>query len=470
MGSAHYFGAEQRGSTAGSASTRSSVVRVLGEGSRGPDLPALPDGASEASTRRFSAARPVGSAVKTEAKAAVKAPGAPWSGDEIATLADASVGFWRSGRVVDVAAVGGGLGRTSSDVSAMLEYLLVGYVRFGPTACWGSESRQLVREWAAAQFPRNEHLNAGSSVAAPARRDTWLAALTCRPRTRPRAASVYGVADHHSATSGQNIVADFREGLQAKEAEAPPGLAPAHRRSRSAASMPQAVVPPPVPVPTPVPVPVPAAPVFTGGLRARPAPSTLSRTSRSRRLRSAPGASTTLPRASSTPQASEAPPSSLPVPDVLPSPAFSDAPLDAAFSDLPAETRTGIRRFVTRFMADFPTDFRQRVEAQRAGRSGLCLTVDNYADFRYGDDAFLKAIETVYRTVGGSMVYTCNLFFHVQLLHAIRLDRIAVADDTWLRANEFATRPQPQPSLGMVLQKFEEMREMIQQMQLQKNQ
>ncbi|KAJ2883249.1 hypothetical protein FB639_002213, partial [Coemansia asiatica] len=117
----------------------------------------------------------------------------------------------------------------------------------------------------------------------------------------------------------------------------------------------------------------------------------------------------------------------------------TDADIDARFADLPAETRKKVRQFVSKFVKDYSADFQQRVEAQIAGKDGLCITVDHFADFEYNNDAFLKAIETIYRYVGGSVMYTCNMFFHVQLLHAIRLDRIPVTDESWLRVNEFAT-------------------------------
>ncbi|KAJ2598641.1 hypothetical protein H4R99_004022 [Coemansia sp. RSA 1722] len=117
----------------------------------------------------------------------------------------------------------------------------------------------------------------------------------------------------------------------------------------------------------------------------------------------------------------------------------TDADIDALFADLPMRTRQKVRQFVSKFIKDYSADFQQRVEAQMAGKDGLCITVDHFADFEYNNDAFLKAIETIYRYVGGSVMYTCNMFFHVQLLHAIRLDRISVTDESWLRVNEFAT-------------------------------
>ncbi|KAJ1896307.1 hypothetical protein LPJ66_004073 [Kickxella alabastrina] len=117
----------------------------------------------------------------------------------------------------------------------------------------------------------------------------------------------------------------------------------------------------------------------------------------------------------------------------------SGSNLDVQFSDLAAETRLKVRRFVDKFIADFPADFRQRVDAQNAGKDGLCVTVDHFENFEYNNDAFYKAIETIYRFTGGSTVYTRNMFFHVQLTHAIRLDCIPESDESWFRVNEFAT-------------------------------
>ncbi|KAJ2458890.1 hypothetical protein GGF42_001794, partial [Coemansia sp. RSA 2424] len=118
----------------------------------------------------------------------------------------------------------------------------------------------------------------------------------------------------------------------------------------------------------------------------------------------------------------------------------TDSDIDALFYDLLQETRQKIRRFVDRFITDFPADLKQRVEMQRMGKNGLCMTVDHFPDFTYNNTAYLKAIETIYRYVGGSVINTCNMFFHVQLLHAVKLDRIPITEDNWLRANEFATK------------------------------
>ncbi|KAJ1801268.1 hypothetical protein LPJ59_000417 [Coemansia sp. RSA 2399] len=117
-----------------------------------------------------------------------------------------------------------------------------------------------------------------------------------------------------------------------------------------------------------------------------------------------------------------------------------DSELDAHFRDIGPEIRQKVRRFVAQFVSDFPSDFQQRVKALQAGKDGLCMTIDNFPDFEYNSDAFTKAIETVYRYVGGSVIYTCNMFFHVQLLHTIRAHRIPVTEDNWLRVNEFATK------------------------------
>ncbi|KAJ2400032.1 hypothetical protein GGI23_002291 [Coemansia sp. RSA 2559] len=117
-----------------------------------------------------------------------------------------------------------------------------------------------------------------------------------------------------------------------------------------------------------------------------------------------------------------------------------DSELDAHFRDIGPEIRQKVRRFVAQFVSDFPSDFQQRVRALQAGKDGLCMTIDNFPDFEYNNDGFMKAIETIYRYVGGSVIYTCNMFFHVQLLHTIRIHRIPVTEDNWLRVNEFATK------------------------------
>ncbi|KAJ1664337.1 hypothetical protein EV178_004142 [Coemansia sp. RSA 1646] len=117
-----------------------------------------------------------------------------------------------------------------------------------------------------------------------------------------------------------------------------------------------------------------------------------------------------------------------------------DSELDAHFGDIGPEIRLKVRRFVAQFVGDFPSDFQQRVRTLQAGKDGLCMTIDNFPDFEYNNDAFMKAIETIYRYVGGSVIYTCNMFFHVQLLHAIRIHHIPVTEGNWLRVNDFATR------------------------------
>ncbi|KAJ2486679.1 hypothetical protein IWW37_005526 [Coemansia sp. RSA 2050] len=510
----------------------------------------------------------------------------PWSADEVKALANASVRYWKSGNPVDFASLSADLGRPPGEVSDMLEYLLMGYARFGPTSCWAGESNRLVADWASIQFPTNPQLNPAPAASTRlasgvSRLDACLSALKCRPRLGARMAS-YVMADHGSATSGQNIVTDFRIGLRQHNPESSPPLpstpglpaanqtnpqskslqskpsgesasAPSqgphlplpslgselhasghqdhrtHRRTKSTASISPALLPAaefnfthPA---TGTAVGTSATqPVFTGGLRNRTGLNTLSRPSRARKLQqtsfrrqsftgadtvSAGDKSQLIPGSAAAAATATVPPT---IPPVLTSthnalklPEFglevaarprastfavhslssngthhtlardsghvestslamppstalddielhssqssypaiginqTDGGLDALFGDLLQETRQKIRRFVDNFIKDFPADFKQRVELQRVGKGGLCMTVDNFGDFAYNDEAYLKAIETTYRYVGGSMMYTCNIFFHVQLLHAVRLDRIPVTDDNWLRANEFAT-------------------------------
>ncbi|KAJ2742913.1 hypothetical protein GGI20_004133 [Coemansia sp. BCRC 34301] len=614
-------------------STRTSVVRVIADGSPLPNLPPIPGpeiaaaSASFASTTRFEppaslhrrtasagdelkhASKPAPSSTLSmdfdvvpsavtrlrtglgslrlgwaggKAKHASKPMSTPWSADEVKALADTSLRYWKSGSPVDFDSLSADLGRPPAEVSDMLEYLLMGYSRFGPTSCWAGESNRLISDWAAIQFPSNSQLCPAPTTGSPiaggmSRIDACISALKCRPRLAARTAS-HAIADHGSATSGQNIVTDFREGLRLHNSGASspppftphlpttdraskgskslrsepsrdsghapsstPGLPPlspplpppvafgvhasdrceprTHRRTKSTAS--QSPTCPPVAEPSTSPVAVATLPVFTGGLRGQSGLNTLSRLSRARKLQQdsfrrqsfanadtpvaggqnqlVTGTGATLapvmissvltsaqntlilpefgleaalrPRANAVaahPHPSngasrnlvrdsrhvELPNTAIPTSAGLDDaelhsnqssyPAIgitqTDSDVDALFADLSQETRQKIRHFVEKFIADFPADFKQRVEMQRIGKDGLCITVDHFADFMYDNDAYLKAIETVYRHFGGSVIYTCNVFFHVQLLHAVRLDRIPITEDNWLRANEFATK------------------------------
>ncbi|KAJ1877686.1 hypothetical protein LPJ71_011172, partial [Coemansia sp. S17] len=133
----------------------------------------------------------------------------PWSADEVKALANASVRYWKSGNLVDFVSLSADLGRPPAEVSDMLEYLLMGYARFGPTSCWAGESNRLVTDWASIQFPTNPQLNPAPAssfrvTGGMSRLDTCLSALKCRPRLDARTPS-YVMADHGSATSGQNV-------------------------------------------------------------------------------------------------------------------------------------------------------------------------------------------------------------------------------------------------------------------------
>ncbi|KAJ1827992.1 hypothetical protein LPJ56_001353 [Coemansia sp. RSA 2599] len=590
------------------------------------------------------------------------AKGARWTAQEVNALAESSLRFWKSGTHVDLAALAVDLGRSPKEVRDMLEYVLLGYARFGGTPSWADQSQKFIMEWAALEFPRNPQLNPGAAssrsrhVGSVLRLEACFSAFKCMPRMPP-STPTFAIDGKSGAHSSQNIVADFREGMRLQNVEpqsvgagaeiqqrpsalglsspssspslssaTTDALAASARRSRSrsgntarveiserpqshtidsakdstgdnaiasgnissSSNSSNSSVQKPGSAPSSKPT-APAAnraparedaatgskpstpasmenaakagssssipifgasasshPVFTGGLRSRQTVTTLNRPTRSRRARrnsyrhetgsfgfrmdldaaaekvdaplarekpkayqseekaqadvehvyadarngaesygngAGPAIESALasgrPRANTVSHMQSTTASATaeeegaqqethrlsrdsgnidePAPqtaaadmlgDIELSPDQSqhvigvnqtDADIDARFADLPAETRRKVRHFVSKFIKDYSADFQQRVEAQVAGRDGLCITVDHFADFEYNNDAFLKAIETIYRYVGGSVMYTCNMFFHVQLLHAIRLDRIPVTDESWLRVNEFAT-------------------------------
>ncbi|KAJ1721329.1 hypothetical protein LPJ53_004130 [Coemansia erecta] len=502
-----------------------------------------------------------------------------WTVEEVNTLAESSLRYWKSGVAADKAAMASDLGRSTREVGEMLEYILQGYARFGGTPSWADQSPEFIMGWAALEFPRNSLLNPQTADSARlpssvSRLEACISALRCTSRV-PTEHPGFSIDGKKTATSSQNIVADFREGMRLQGVEPSPpqrtdSLSPssvpslaassartpsrkstrsntgttrdginAHPRpksSNSSSAQPTADSSKPAnpasePVPEPLPkttvdtdkdaqsgtpksgsqssIPVFSAgsqPVFTGGLRSRQTLTTLNRPARGRRARRSsfrhetgsfgfkytadevsmgedapvahdanskedakvtvdqqpapPTPEPSRPRASTvahTPLAPAngaenrrsqdsghigelSPDQSQNAVNVIQPIRESNSDIDAQFPDISTETRQKVRRFVDRFVTEYAADFQQRVDAHMSGRDGLCITVDHFADFEYNNDAYLKAIETIYRYIGGSVLYTCNIFFHVQLLHAIRLDHIPVTDDSWLRVNEFATR------------------------------
>ncbi|KAJ2778564.1 hypothetical protein H4R18_004528 [Coemansia javaensis] len=117
----------------------------------------------------------------------------------------------------------------------------------------------------------------------------------------------------------------------------------------------------------------------------------------------------------------------------------SDAEIDDEFGDLAPEVRQKVRRFVSRFIQLYPNDFQKRVDAHRGGSDAMCIAAEYYTNFDAQNSTDVRAIERVYREVGGSMLYTRNLFFHAQLRNELRLEQVPVGDDSWFRINDYAT-------------------------------
>ncbi|KAJ1728432.1 hypothetical protein LPJ61_004034 [Coemansia biformis] len=314
---------------------------------------------------------------------------ARWTAEEATAVAQASLRAWKSGCPVDRDSLAADGGRSVAAVSEMLEYMLEGYVRFGSAACWDGQCPKFIMRWAAVEFPSNPALNPISDRPRPAssamaRLDACLSALTCRPRSASRDVT-YALDSPEDGAAGQLDVMDFREEMRLPTVAHDAGSGVQSRRSRDSGTVESPVV---------------------------DAPRT-------------PGPENIEMSADQSLQTIEV--------------TRPDAELDAQFADLGAEARLKMRRFVSQFIRAHPSDFQKRVDAHRRGQDALCLSVDHYPDFERHSGAFIKAVETLYREIGGTLTYTRNLYFHAQLVHAIRIDRIPVTDDSWLGANEFAT-------------------------------
>lgn len=401
---------------------------------------------------------------------------AGWTASEIKALATTSMRYWESDNLIDFESLGEDLGRSADETSSMLEYLLQGYVRFGaPTPGWPADSNQLITQWAAAHFPRNPAFNtvpvsaAKGGTAQQTRFGTCLSAFSCLSGQHASSAATANplITDHVSATSGQNVLTDFREGMRLQaptrseklltkvpsvndtlikddddeevevEVDAASNITQPIPRSHSylGSSRPSSTRQQPQQQPS----------LFTDGIRNNTSTlNTISRQSRGRRVRRRANSVAGNPRFRDS---GCEPPLPIPVPDPAAElPSNSDdthaLPLEAQFLDLPPETRAQVRMFVKQFIEDNPVNFRKRVKELKAGRkdTSLCMTVDHYADFEYGNDKFFEALEAVYTDHRGSVKYTGNMFFHAQLLITMHNRNTMVNDEAvWLRVNEYAT-------------------------------
>ncbi|KAJ2846725.1 hypothetical protein IWW36_004210, partial [Coemansia brasiliensis] len=448
-----------------------------------------------------------------------------WTANETSLLAKSSLGYWKSGRPVDLTALSTDLGRSVRDIVEMLEYMLEGYARFGGVSSWDTQSQKFIMRWAAVEFPDNPLLRYEHSQSAHpvSRLDACFSALTCRPRSASKELA-FAIDSPETPASRQSVVADFREGMhkrngdyfsstaQAEPVTSPPALeksssvngvhqpfanlpvnnpataistpvqptkgsdssdksssksgCQSRNRSQSSilpltslgrdASIKSAKSPPS----TAVAADNRERPVFTGGLRGKHGLNTMNRETRARRTRKSsfrtdsvsasnsnskestnvaisapftfssalapvdavslsgvgavtpavssispngrrrsttivlPSTATSFSRVSGDSGNVEATPEPIPIVPMLEtvdqSPELPqqvievqqpNTVLDTEFSDLSEEIRRKVRRFVSRFIRDYPVDFQQRVDALKAGKDGLCITVDNFADF-----------------------------------------------------------------------------------------
>ncbi|KAJ2881966.1 hypothetical protein H4R27_003743 [Coemansia aciculifera] len=85
-----------------------------------------------------------------------------WTPEETGLLAHVSLGFWMGGRTADLDLVARGLKRSVKDVRTMLQLMLQEYVLHAQKTHWSDDEESVIRQWAAAEFPKCSTLNAAA--------------------------------------------------------------------------------------------------------------------------------------------------------------------------------------------------------------------------------------------------------------------------------------------------------------------
>ncbi|KAJ2694526.1 hypothetical protein H4218_005568 [Coemansia sp. IMI 209128] len=83
-----------------------------------------------------------------------------WTPEETGLLAHVSLGFWKCGRAADLDLVARGLRRSVKDVQTMLQLMLQEYVLHAQKTHWSDDDESLIKQWAAAEFPKCSTLSA----------------------------------------------------------------------------------------------------------------------------------------------------------------------------------------------------------------------------------------------------------------------------------------------------------------------
>ncbi|KAI8319570.1 hypothetical protein GQ54DRAFT_32668 [Martensiomyces pterosporus] len=115
-----------------------------------------------------------------------------------------------------------------------------------------------------------------------------------------------------------------------------------------------------------------------------------------------------------------------------------DAEFEATSSNVPAEIRSYTKRFVDSFIRCYPGDFQRRIEKCKAGKDGLCHSIDNYAAFNYKSDVDYSVNKDLFKRGDDPTPITADVFFHFRFLRAISSTYPRFSDPEKACADDYA--------------------------------
>ncbi|KAJ2893363.1 hypothetical protein IWW38_002882, partial [Coemansia aciculifera] len=399
-----------------------------------------------------------------------------WTPEETSLLAHASLRFWVGGRTADLALVARDLRRSVRDVQTMLQLMLQEYVLYAHKAHWSGEEESVIRQWAAAEFPKCSTLNAAGAIrqspSGLVGASNCLSLLRCRPPSRRDATVLEALYQSAPAiiVDGSELPAQVESDKQSDSENRDkkdiatvirqlPAVPPSRQDPELRPNKPLFSFTAPMPIQDtsrPETKPTSADPVAT--VASRKDVNVLSKNTRSRRLYELPirrpNASTvakaevvrtkqTTP-STATATTTEA---ACDLNDAELSPEQStdthdfnrlDGDIDLRFFDVPAAARKVIRGFVDGYIEKFfDVFFYRAIQCNFDGR-GLCTETAS-TDLKLADatEREMLCFDKVAQT--GIDLDRCSRHFHACLLRAVQRVNIYATDANWPSADAYAT-------------------------------